>query len=227
MMHPDLHRYLDGDIPRDALPHELRSEAEVWDSVLDDFAELRREQAPIGLEDRVMEALPDRSAAWTSGFRRPRRVLRWFVEAHSVRVRPAVAVAAAVAAFLLVVIPGLEPPAEPSVSTTTTTTPTTTTTDTGTPAVYVQFVFTSEEARTVAVAGDFNDWNPELFHLRDPDGDGVWTGLFPLPPGLHKYMFLIDGERWETDPRAERYVDDGFGMRNAIINVALPEGRTS
>jgi hypothetical protein len=40
-------------------------------------------------------------------------------------------------------------------------------------------------------------------------------------------MFLVDGQRWETDPRAERYVDDGFGMRNALINVAVPAGRAS
>jgi len=40
-------------------------------------------------------------------------------------------------------------------------------------------------------------------------------------------MFLVDGERWETDPRAERYIDDGFGMRNALVNVIAPMGRTS
>jgi hypothetical protein len=36
-------------------------------------------------------------------------------------------------------------------------------------------------------------------------------------------MFVVDGEVWVTDPRAERYVDDGFGMRNALIAVQPPE----
>jgi hypothetical protein len=58
------------------------------------------------------------------------------------------------------------------------------------------------------------------------DGDGVWTGAVPLPPGLHKYMFLIDGKEWVTDPHAERYYDDGYGMRNAVITVVPPAART-
>jgi len=42
----------------------------------------------------------------------------------------------------------------------------------------------------------------------------------PVRPGVHGYMFLIDGTKWQTDPRADRYQEDGFGNRNAVLAVA-------
>jgi hypothetical protein len=89
------------------------------------------------------------------------------------------------------------------------------------PVVYVQFVLEAPNARTVSVAGDFNDWE-ENVSLQDLDGDGVWTGRVPVRPGVHAYMFLVDDTTWMTDPHAERYAEDGFGNRNAILAVATP-----
>ena len=48
---------------------------------------------------------------------------------------------------------------------------------------------------SVAVAGDFTDWQPS-FTLDDPDGDGVWSGRIPVRPGVHAYMFLVDEREW-------------------------------
>lgn len=87
--------------------------------------------------------------------------------------------------------------------------------------VYVQFALDAPEAQSVAVAGDFDGW-VGTHTLQDGDGDGVWTGRVPLRPGVHAYMFLVDGGTWLTDPRAERYADDGFGNRNAVLAVAAP-----
>lgn len=84
--------------------------------------------------------------------------------------------------------------------------------------LYVEFVFEAPGARSVAVAGDFTTWSPGV-ELQDPDGDGVWSGRVRLEPGVHKYMFVVDGSRWITDPRAGRWVDDGFGNRNALLVV--------
>jgi 1,4-alpha-glucan branching enzyme len=85
--------------------------------------------------------------------------------------------------------------------------------------VYVQFMLDAPGASSVSVAGDFSEWEPS-FTLEDVDGDGVWTGRVPVQPGVHTYMFLIDGTEWRTDPRADRYRDDGFGNRNAVLAVA-------
>ena len=80
---------------------------------------------------------------------------------------------------------------------------------------YVQFRFEAPDATSVQVGGDFSGWEPEV-DLVDLDGDGEWSGRLRLPPGVHKYMFLVNGETWYTDPHAERYVEDGFGNQNAV-----------
>jgi 1,4-alpha-glucan branching enzyme len=87
--------------------------------------------------------------------------------------------------------------------------------------VYVQFVLDAPGAASVAVAGDFDGWGGS-FELEDLNGDGVWSGRVPVQPGVHAYMFLVDGSTWMTDPRAERYTEDGFGNQNAILAVAMP-----
>jgi hypothetical protein len=75
------------------------------------------------------------------------------------------------------------------------------------------------KAHTVAIAGDFNGWNPQANILEDSEGDGIWTGILKLEPGKYEYMFVLDGEKWFPDPNALRYVKDGFGNRNAILEI--------
>ena len=72
---------------------------------------------------------------------------------------------------------------------------------------------------TVAIAGDFNNWNPQANILEDPEEDGIWTGTLKLEPGRYEYMFVMDGEKWFPDPNALRYVKDGFGNKNAILEI--------
>lgn len=85
----------------------------------------------------------------------------------------------------------------------------------------VQFSFkiNDNKAHTVAIAGDFNRWNPQENLLEDPEGDGIWTGTLKLEPGRYEYMFVLDGEKWFPDPNAFRYVKDGFGNKNAILEI--------
>ncbi|HEY0810066.1 MAG TPA: isoamylase early set domain-containing protein [Longimicrobiales bacterium] len=209
-----LQAYLDGELERNALPAELRAEAERWEQLDEVAAELRREQAPSWLETRVMATLPAHAP-------RPwwRRASSWLIDPQLVSIRPAtlaVAGAAAIAAVLILKEPVRQPQSmvgPSSVRPVSYATP---------PVIYVQFAFADQSAKSVTIAGDFNDWDAEETPLRDSDGDGVWTGLIALRPGMHKYMFVVNGERWVTDPEAESYVDDGFGMRNAVIAITLP-----
>ena len=211
-LHPLVQRYLDGQIAREALTPEQQREADAFENFL--RPHLVGARAPLGLTNRIMVALPAAPATpWHQ------RALSFLIEPRRVRVRPlslGLAAAAALAALLLVprVRDTVTLPGEPNsvVQTVSNTTP----------EVYVQFVFANANAQSVSVAGDFNSWQTTGVSLRDPDGDGVWTGLVALRPGQHKYMFIVNGKEWVTDPGAERYVDDGFGMRNAVINVAAP-----
>jgi hypothetical protein len=85
----------------------------------------------------------------------------------------------------------------------------------------VQFSLKLNDAKihTVAIAGDFNSWNQMDNLLEDPDGDGIWTGTLKLKPGRYEYMFVLDGKKWVPDPNALRYVKDGFGNKNAILEI--------
>jgi hypothetical protein len=90
------------------------------------------------------------------------------------------------------------------------------------PAVLVRLVVLQPDARTVQVAGDFNAWNPARTPL-EPRPGGAWTVTLPLKPGRYEYMFVVDGREWIADPLAAELNDDGFGSRNAVLDVRPPE----
>lgn len=208
-MNEDLHRWLDGELDESELPAELRDEAEKWRTLLATRPDPG--PAPPWLEQRVMGDLPDRRPGWLF------RVLDWITRPRTLQLRP-VTVATVAVAVLAVVLVWPQSPGQTGPQATVQTGA-----RTADGNVYVQFLYVAREAETVAVAGDFNEWSDRGFRLEDPDGDGIWTGEALLSPGLHKYMFVVDGE-WVTDPQADRYVDDGFGNRNALIEVPVSGG---
>jgi len=207
-MNKELNRYLDGEIEHDAVPDRLKSEAEAWDAFLEDVRASGSAMAPVGLETRIIESIRDgKGDLWT-------RVVHWWLNPQSLHVRPLIGFAAAAAIATFFLIPRDVVPAGSATALV------------GEEPVYVQFKLEAPGAQSVAVAGDFNDWAPE-FALTDPDGDGVWAGRVRLVPGLHKYMFVLDGDRWITDPLAERYAEDGYGNRNAVIAITGGAGAGS
>lgn len=86
--------------------------------------------------------------------------------------------------------------------------------------VFVRLVLLQPEARSVAVAGDFNGWNPQHTQL-ERSGAGMWTATIPLKPGRYQYMFVIDGKQWIADPLATEASGDGFGAENAVLDVSI------
>jgi hypothetical protein len=87
----------------------------------------------------------------------------------------------------------------------------------GPPAVVVRFTLVAAGAHKVAVAGDFNGWDPEGTPLV-LDGQGRFAASVRLPPGAHEYMFIVDGQ-WVTDPAASERRPDGFGRDNAVLRL--------
>ena len=80
------------------------------------------------------------------------------------------------------------------------------------------FTVVAPDARTVAVAGSFNRWDPSTHPLSGPDLSGRWTVVIPLPPGRYEYLFVVDDKEWVTDPPALS-VEDGMGGRNSLLIV--------
>lgn len=88
--------------------------------------------------------------------------------------------------------------------------------------VYVQFRLQTSEATDVRLAGSFTHWQPQYqLHETAP---GLWTVTLPLAPGVHDYAFIIDGQRWVTDPYATA-VQDGFGGSNSRITLVAASDR--
>lgn len=83
---------------------------------------------------------------------------------------------------------------------------------------FVRFALRQPGAKQVAVAGDFNQWNPAVL-APSAEGEGLFTVEVPLAEGTYSYAFVVDGRRWVPDPAADRWVDDGFGQRNSVINL--------
>lgn len=72
-------------------------------------------------------------------------------------------------------------------------------------------------ARSVSVAGSFNDWRPERTPLRR-NSEGAWEADLRLEPGDYEYRFVVDGQ-WSDDPLARRRVPNPFGGTNAVLHV--------
>ncbi len=78
--------------------------------------------------------------------------------------------------------------------------------------------FTDEVAESVAVAGTFNDWRPEVTPMIAL-GDGRWVKDLTLPPGTYEYRLVVDGYKWVPDPEARETVPGPFGGVNSVLRV--------
>jgi len=198
---PRIHRALDGEIPREALPPELRRVVEQLESAAALLA-----AAPEGgrsVADLVLARLSRHA-------RSPlRRLARWLAAPHPVtlRIRPVWSLALAASLVLLALLP--EERSAPVL---------------GEHEGIAQFVARFPGAHSVQVVGSFNDWRTGTIPLEDRDGDGVWRAVVVLPAGAHEYMFVVDDERWVPDYSANRFVEDDFGRENSVLIVRPVKG---
>lgn len=204
-MKPEIHAYLDGEVRFEDLSPELQDEARRWDGLLAETEPATGAGlAPSWVESAVMAEVLAESAHTDP----PRRggFLDWLIRPRSVSISPLLGGLSLAGIALLMTM--IASPRQGGRGTD----------GEGAQRVLVQFVLEAPAARSVSVAGDFNEWGEDGL-LTDVDGDGVWTGRIEVEPGVHEYMFVIDGTEWVTDPGAESYRDDGFGSRNAVLTV--------
>jgi hypothetical protein len=89
----------------------------------------------------------------------------------------------------------------------------------GVPREPVQFVLVRPDARSVAVVGDFNDWGLNDSALVATNHQGVWSVTAPVPAGVHRYAFVVNGKEWVADPSAPRSPGDDFGLPSSALVV--------
>lgn len=215
-----IHAWLDGDLPREALTPEEQQLADSLSDAAQEVARSVRSVAAPDLTARVMAGLPPEAAAAVAPEPRGERgvlvrAARWLWSPMPVTLRPAYALAGAMAllvAALLVnglrsqpALPLAPVAASPEVD----------------PALYVQFRIELSGASRVALAGSFTDWQPE--HELTEISPGVWSVMIALHPGVHDYTFVVDGKKMVVDPHAPR-VADSFGGSNSRLFLPTPNG---
>jgi hypothetical protein len=83
----------------------------------------------------------------------------------------------------------------------------------------VSFVLVAPDARSVALAGDFDGWDRSRLMMRR-GASGLWTLNVPLAPGRYRYAFVVDGRQFVADPAAPPAVDDDFGQPTSVVTVS-------
>lgn len=71
-------------------------------------------------------------------------------------------------------------------------------------------------ARSVIVAGTFNNWNEKDYRMIQKDGR--WTLPLYLGPGKHLYKYIVDG-KWILDPGNKLWEENEYGTGNSVLWV--------
>lgn len=81
------------------------------------------------------------------------------------------------------------------------------------------FSLDAPQAKSVYVAGSFNDWSLDE-NCRLMNQEGLWKVNLPLKPGVYRYQFIVDG-KWQEDPLNPHTERNSFGDVNSLLEVKL------
>jgi 1,4-alpha-glucan branching enzyme len=82
----------------------------------------------------------------------------------------------------------------------------------------VNFYLAAPQAKSVSLAGDFNEWNPHS-HPLQRRSDGWWYLQAALTHGHHQYYFVVDG-RATLDKRASGTATNQRGEPVSLVAVS-------
>ena len=73
-------------------------------------------------------------------------------------------------------------------------------------------------AKTVVVAGDFNDWQPRLLMKKQANGMQTLTWNKRLKAGTYRYKLIVD-DIWIADPLNTNFIIDSSGQRVSTFTL--------
>lgn len=80
----------------------------------------------------------------------------------------------------------------------------------------VTFEFSREDASSVALLGDFTDWQPVPMKFNKKQK--TFRAKVRLPKnGTFHFRYLINDSEWENDYQADQYVPNEFGSENSVV----------
>jgi 1,4-alpha-glucan branching enzyme len=75
------------------------------------------------------------------------------------------------------------------------------------------------QAESVSLCGEFNDWD-ERTHKLIKRKKGNFSITITLDADQeYRYRYWVDGERWENDWEADKYVPNSFGTEDSVVVV--------
>ena len=88
------------------------------------------------------------------------------------------------------------------------------------PVCKVTFTVPAEDAKKVAVVGDFNNWKANKASALKKQKNGNFKGTLDLPKeGSFEFKYIIDGN-YVNEPEADRYQWNDFaGGENAVLEL--------
>ncbi|MPR35376.1 isoamylase early set domain-containing protein [Salmonirosea aquatica] len=90
------------------------------------------------------------------------------------------------------------------------------------PVCKVTFTLPAEattESKKVILLGDFNGWDPSEATPLKKQKDGSYKAIVELETGKeYQFRYLLDGEKWENDWQADKYVPaEGSTDENSVV----------
>lgn len=197
-----------------SLDEAERAELLATGAAMSALERLPRIAAPAGLVDRVMaEIRPQRQSTLA-------RLRAWMAQRPLLGWEFAGAALAASVLFVVLAPLSLQPAGDALPQTALSSSPFTQAAHTSAgEGNALRFSLYAPQAASVVLVGDFNGWGSLSEVSLKPAGKGMWSVVVPLPSGRYQYAFLVDGQRWVTDPRAEQHVSDDFGRQNAVVTI--------
>lgn len=84
------------------------------------------------------------------------------------------------------------------------------------PVCKVTFKFKTE-AESLALVGDFNNWNEASTPMKKAK-DGTFSVSVEMESGREQqFRYLADGRKWLNDDAADKYVTTALGSENSVV----------
>ena len=87
------------------------------------------------------------------------------------------------------------------------------------PICKVTFSLIAKEAETVAVVGDFNNWEPKAGQLKKLK-NGTFKGTFEVPKdSAYEFRYIVDGD-YCNETEADRYQWNSYAnAENSVVEI--------
>ena len=87
------------------------------------------------------------------------------------------------------------------------------------PGVSHRFVIYRPDVTQVELTGSFNEW--QKITMEEVGNSGYWEKTIDLPPGEHRFSYIIEGNRKLKDPTVRIREKDDFGGENSVLVVKI------